>query len=86
MKSWLVPCLYREGEQRAHVRALLEDVLQENMAGVTQGDVESEDLPPGGNLITYFESLRSYSEAQDVLGRTGVENSDPTANVSQRTV
>ena len=56
MNSWLVPCLYREGEQRALVRALLEDVLQENMARVPESDVENEDryLPPGGNLIAYL--------------------------------
>ena len=56
MKSWLVPCLYREGEQRALVRALLEDVLQENMERVTQGDVENEDMcwPRGGSLIAYL--------------------------------
>ena len=56
MDSWLVPCLYREGEQRALVRALLEDVLKENMAWVPQDDVESEDmyLPRGGNLIAYL--------------------------------
>ena len=56
MDSWLVPCLYREGEQRALVRALLEDVLKENMARVPQGDVENEGmyLPRGGNLIAYL--------------------------------
>ena len=56
MNFWLVPGLYREREQRALVRALLEDVLQENMAVVPQGDVENEDmyLPPGGNLIAYL--------------------------------
>ena len=56
MNSWLVPCLYGEQEQRELVRALLEDVLQENMARATQGDVESEDrdLPRGGNLIAYL--------------------------------
>ena len=56
MGSWLVRCCYREGEQRALVRALLEDVLKENMAWVPQDDVESEDmyLPRGGNLIAYL--------------------------------
>ena len=39
MESWLVRCLYQEGEQRALVRALLEDVLKENMAWVPQDDV-----------------------------------------------
>ena len=56
MDSWLVPCLYREGKQRALVRALLEDVLKENMARVPQDDVENEGmyLPRGGNLIAYL--------------------------------
>ena len=56
MDSWLVRCRYREGEQRALVRALLEDVLKENMARVPQDDGESEDmyLPRGGNLIAYL--------------------------------
>ena len=56
MNFWLVPCLYREEEQRELVRALLRDVLRENMARVTEGEFESEDsdLPRGGNLIAYL--------------------------------
>ena len=56
MNSWLVPCLYREEDQRALVRALLEDVLTENKARPPDGDVESEDmyLTRGGNLIAYL--------------------------------
>ena len=56
MNSWLVPCLYGEGKQRALVRALLEDVLQENLALVPQDDDENEDicLQRHGNLIAYL--------------------------------
>ena len=56
MNSWLVPCLYGEGKQRALVRALLEDVLQENLALVPQDDDENEDicLQRRGNLIAYL--------------------------------
>ena len=56
MKSWLVPCLYREGEQRALVQALLEDVLRENMEWVPQGDIENEDkyLLRRVHLIAYL--------------------------------
>ena len=31
MHSWLVPCLYDEGQQRQLVQTLLQDVLQENI-------------------------------------------------------
>lgn len=56
MGSWLVPCLYGEQKQREFVRGLLGDVLQENMARVTQGNVTGDcrKLPRGGNLIAYL--------------------------------
>lgn len=56
MNSWLVPCLYGEGEQRVLVRALLEDVLQENMSHVPQDDVENDEIcvERHGNLIAYL--------------------------------
>lgn len=56
MKSWFVPCLYGEGEQRALVRALLEDVLQQNMAIVPKLDFENEHmhLYRHGNLIAHL--------------------------------
>ena len=58
MNFSLVPCLYGEGEQRALVRALLKDVLQENMTVVPQAELEEEEedmyLLRGGNLIAYL--------------------------------
>ena len=52
----LVPCLYREGEQRTLVRALLEDVLQQNMAWVPQDNIEKEDMSilRPNNLIAHL--------------------------------
>ena len=49
---WLVPCVYQEPEQRALVRTLLEDVLQENVHN--QAAALETHQPPGGNLQAYL--------------------------------
>ena len=73
MHSWLVPCLYDEGQQRQLVQTLLQDVLQENKERVDHAtkDEEDWDLPRGGNLIAYLNRYapilkhESFSEERE---------------------
>lgn len=73
LEFWLVPVLYEESEQRALVRALLEDVLAENLerrANPTDGEDELAQ-PPGGNLVAYLNRYapilkhKSFSEESE---------------------
>lgn len=73
LEFWLVPVLYEEGEQRALVRALLEDVLAENLerrANPTHGKSHLT-RPPGGNLVAYLNRYapilkhKSFSEERE---------------------
>jgi len=50
---YLVPCLYSQIEQVSLVRALVDEVLQENL----ERDIGGKELfvPPGGNLWTYLD-------------------------------
>jgi hypothetical protein len=51
---WLVPCVYDEGEQRALIEKLLEDVLNENVARLQADPGGHRSQPPGGNLVAYL--------------------------------
>lgn len=50
--GWLVPVIYDEGEQRALVRTLLQDLVQENITGMDEE--EKSYLPLGGNFMVYL--------------------------------
>ena len=49
---YLVPCLYAQIEQEALVRALVDELLQENLERDMGG--KERFLPPGGNLWPYL--------------------------------
>ena len=49
---YLAPCLYLRSEQRALIRALLEEVLEENIEGTPWDD--EDHIPRGGNLGAYL--------------------------------
>jgi hypothetical protein len=49
---WLVPCQYSELDQRQLIKALLEDVLHENLNYVPED--EADGSPVGGNLVAYL--------------------------------
>lgn len=55
---YLAPCLYDRLKQRALIRALVEEVLEENIAGTPWVDEEPWDdvdrVPMGGNLCAYL--------------------------------
>jgi len=51
-KFYLAKCLYAKLEQRALIRALVEEVLEENIRGVPWAD--KDHIPIGGNLCAYL--------------------------------
>src|SRR5437667_1531135 len=55
LEWYLAPCIYDPSEQRALVRALVENVLEENLSGETLDDSNPEDenifRQMGGNLV-----------------------------------
>src|ERR1035437_2499175 len=55
---YLAPGLYDRDEQQRLVRALIEEVLEENIERQRQANPVSHYLPPGGNLRAY---LNCYS-------------------------
>ena len=54
--GWLAPCQYTEAEQRNLVRALLVDVLAEDMSPSEREDQDSDGgrIPSVGNLVWYL--------------------------------
>lgn len=70
LRFWLAPVLYQESEQRELVRALLEDVVAENLGKRTEIK-DDERMPLGGNLVAYLNRYapilkhRSFSEEQE---------------------
>jgi hypothetical protein len=46
--------VYDEGEQRALIEKLLEDVLNENVARLQADPGGHRSQPPGGNLVAYL--------------------------------
>jgi hypothetical protein len=56
-KEWfLAPCIYDPSEQRALIRALVEEVLEENLGGALVEDEEEDRVLKslGGNLVAYL--------------------------------
>jgi hypothetical protein len=51
-RFYLARCIYDTSEQRALIRALLEEVLEENVEEIPWGD--KDHLPHGGNLGAYL--------------------------------
>jgi Protein of unknown function (DUF2971) len=70
LNFWLAPVIYDEDQQRTVIRALLEDVLQENLQRTaTSVEFEREEpVPLGGNLGAYLNRYapllkhKSFSE------------------------
>jgi len=67
---WLVPVLYQAAQQRALIRTLLEDVLDEN-SRLKQVGQEDPVRQPGGGLVAYLNRYapilkhQSFSEEQE---------------------
>jgi hypothetical protein len=58
MKNWyLAPCIYEIAEQRALVRAFVQEVYEENLGWRTLGSQMLEHSPPGGNLLAYLHRI-----------------------------
>jgi hypothetical protein len=53
-RFYLAPCLYDLGQQRGLARALIEEVLEENLERQSQADVGRQFVPPGGSLHKYL--------------------------------
>lgn len=55
MKKWyLARCIYEPSEQRALIRALVEEVFDQNIEQKSAGKTEQVHLPRGGNLCAYL--------------------------------
>ena len=72
LRFWLVPVLYDEGEKRALIRTLIDDVLTENAQQRAKATTGSEhEQPPGGNLLAYLNRYapilkhKSFSEERE---------------------
>lgn len=66
LKKWyLVPCIYESEEQERLVKALVQEVFDQNLEWRKVNAPELEDLPPGGNLNAYLHRyapiLKDYS-------------------------
>lgn len=49
---YLAPCIYERSKQRELIRALVEEVLEQNIAGTPWDD--EHHIPKGGNLCAYL--------------------------------
>lgn len=49
---YLAPCIYDRSKQRELIRALVEEVLEENIEGTPWDD--EDNIPKGGNLCAYL--------------------------------
>jgi DUF2971 family protein len=51
---YLAPCIYDPSDQRTLIKALVEEILEENIGMRAAAKTEEEDLPRGGNLYAYL--------------------------------
>jgi hypothetical protein len=54
MQWYLAPCIYEQDEQSALIRALVEEVFEQNVERRDTKEAEQDDLPPGGSLCAYL--------------------------------
>jgi len=54
----LAPCIYDPSDQRTLIKALVEEILEQNIGMRAAKTEEEEDLPPGGNL---YACLNTYA-------------------------
>ncbi len=55
---YLAPCIYDPSDQRTLIKALVEEILEQNIRMRAAKTEEEEDLPPGGNL---YACLNTYA-------------------------
>jgi len=65
-KQWyLAPCIYEPDQQRVLIRALVEEVFEQNVERRDANEAEQDHLPLGGNLGAYLHRyaplLKDYS-------------------------
>jgi hypothetical protein len=65
-KQWyLAPCIYEPDQQRALIRALVEEVFEQNVERRDRNEAEQDHLPLGGSLCAYLHRyaplLKDYS-------------------------
>lgn len=71
LRWYLAPCIYDDSAQHALIRALVEEVLEENLAEWDKKKNEEDRLPLGGNLCAYLNRYapilkhRSFAEERE---------------------